>query len=209
HYFDRTGHRIVDPRNLPMEHLMAWRDTIADTVRYTAKLEKADPDRIGLLGFSLGAGLSLAVGAKKELKVAAIAEFFGFLHEEVEVTSMPPTLIIHGWKDTLVKVEKALELEKLLQTLGTKYEMKIYPDADHLFKANLLDPCIGDAADRTLAFFEKYLKNRGKAQPENKGQPKKLPVWRGRFSSRSSSTSGAQWPISLLPTEEMRICVAN
>jgi carboxymethylenebutenolidase len=115
-----------------------------------------------LLGFSLGAYLSLAVATQADPPIAAVAEFFGGLPEKLraKVRSLPPTLIIHGDADRMVPVQEAEALEKLLRERKCVYEMKIYAGQDHLFKSNQFGADVRDARDRTLASFDKHLKPR-------------------------------------------------
>ena len=49
-----------------------------------SKNPAVDPKRIGMIGFSLGAHLSLAVGAQQPTKVAAIVDCYGELFPEFE-----------------------------------------------------------------------------------------------------------------------------
>jgi dipeptidyl aminopeptidase/acylaminoacyl peptidase len=46
---------------------------------------------------------------------------------------MPPVLILHGDKDSVVPVEEAFELERLLQRLGSPYRKEIYSGQGHGF----------------------------------------------------------------------------
>ncbi len=76
---------------------------------------------------------------------------------------MPPTLILHGDADPLVKVEDAYKLEKALKAKQRVYEIKIYPGQGHGFKGEALT----DATRRTKTFLDRYLKEEGKAQGSN------------------------------------------
>ncbi len=160
HYFDRTGISRIDLKDIK-EHFLDWTDTVRAAVAYAAKQPHVDPKRIGLLGFSLGAYLSLAVAARDDLRIAAVADWFGGFPKELrkDVKHLPPTLIVHGDADKTVPVEEALALERLLKGKSLKYELKIYKNQDHLFLKNLLSPDITDAKRLTLAFFDKHLKN--------------------------------------------------
>jgi carboxymethylenebutenolidase len=160
-FFDRTGHEELDPQNPNKDgkHFAAWRDTVRDAVLFARMQPDADPERIGILGFSLGGYLGVAVAAQPELKVAALVEFFGGLHEEIHKTlkHLPVTLIIHGKKDTVVPVKHAHEFKKAMDDRKLKCEIEIY-DVEHLFKG---EPWWGRdiqaAQKRTLAFFAKHL----------------------------------------------------
>jgi len=152
HYFDRTGtvgaDRETTQRNFPL-----WMGTIGDGISFAAQHASVDPQRIGLLGFSLGAYLALAV-ASLDARVSAVIDFFGGLPEELHgFTRMPPVLILHGEQDRVVPVSEAVRLQQLLDRAGAPYEIKLYPGAGHGFNGlQLLD-----AGQRTVQFLRKYL----------------------------------------------------
>jgi carboxymethylenebutenolidase len=153
HYFERTGHTWVSPAQIE-QHFPAWLETLRDAVDFVGLQPGVDLGHIGLLGFSLGAYLSLAL-ATQDSRIAAVAELFGGLVEPfaADAGKLPPILILHGAHDRIVPVERAYELEQLLQRHRIPYEIKIYPDQGHVFQglAQL------DALRRVAAFFRKHL----------------------------------------------------
>jgi dienelactone hydrolase len=62
HYFDRTGVTEVAPKNIKKADFMDWMDTVRAAVAY-ARHSGVGVKRVGLLGFSLGACLSLALSS--------------------------------------------------------------------------------------------------------------------------------------------------
>ena len=153
HYFDRTGTVWAD-RETTRTNFPVWMGTVGDAISFAAQHAFVDANRIGLLGFSLGAYLALSV-ASLEPRVRAVVEFFGGIPEELHgFTRMPPILILHGEQDRVVPVSEAIRLQQLLTRAGTPYEMKLYPAAGHGFNGlQLLD-----AGQRTVKFLRKYLK---------------------------------------------------
>ncbi|HEY2499713.1 MAG TPA: dienelactone hydrolase family protein [Candidatus Angelobacter sp.] len=153
HYFERTGHTWVSPSQIE-QHFPAWLETLQDAVTYVAAQPGVDANRIGLLGFSLGAYLSLAL-ATQDSRIAAVAELFGGLadHFLKDAGKLPPVLILHGAQDSVVPVDRAHELERILQQHKIPYQIKIYPDQGHVFYgiAQL------DAMRRVAGFFKSYL----------------------------------------------------
>ena len=117
HYFDRTGTKRIEPKDINDQLFGVWLDTVRRAIIQAADLPEVDGRRIGLLGFSLGAYLSLAAAAQVDRPIAAVADFFGGLPEKLwnKAGKLPPTLIVHGDADKIVPVQKALALEKLLQ----------------------------------------------------------------------------------------------
>lgn len=152
HYFDRTGTVWAD-RDTTQKNFPVWMGTIGDAITFATQHASVDANRIGLLGFSLGAYLALSV-ASLEPRVKAVVDFFGGVPPELHgFMRMPPVLILHGEQDRIVPVSEAIQLQQLLQRSGTPYEMKLYPDAGHGF--NGLQWL--DAGQRTAQFLRKYL----------------------------------------------------
>lgn len=153
HYFERTGHNWVAPSQIESNFLI-WLKTLEDAITFVAGQPGVDANRIGLLGFSLGAFLSLAL-ATQDSRIAAVAELFGGLPEQFanNAGNLPPVLILHGQQDTTVPIDRAYELERILQQHKISYQIKIYPDQGHVFRglAQL------DAMRRVAQFFRNYL----------------------------------------------------
>jgi carboxymethylenebutenolidase len=153
HYFDRTGTSFADKDTI-FRHFPIWVKTLWDAISHVEKQPHVDPERIGLLGFSLGAYLSLS-DAAVDKRVRAVVEFFGGLPKEMRffMRRFCPVLILHGDADTTVPVEEAYHLQKVLEKKNMPYEMKIYAGAGHGFSGDVWR----DAGMRSLAFLKKYL----------------------------------------------------
>lgn len=153
HYFDRTGTSFADKDTI-FRHFPIWVKTLWDAISHVEKEPHVDPERIGLLGFSLGAYLSLS-DAAVDKRVRAVVEFFGGLPKEMRffMRRFCPVLILHGDADTTVPVEEAYHLQKVLEKKSMPYEMRIYPGAGHGFTGDVWR----DAGLRSLAFLKKYL----------------------------------------------------
>ena len=153
HYFDRTG--TVEAQmpamflNFPL-----WMKTLWDLVSLVAQQPVVDGERIGVVGYSLGAYLALSLGCI-DARVRAVVEYFGGLPREIRpfMRRLPPTLILHGDADTVVPVAEAYSLEQALKERKVAYEMEIYPGEGHHFREEARDK----ADARMLAFFRKYL----------------------------------------------------
>jgi dienelactone hydrolase len=154
HYFDRTGTDFGDAKT-NVKEFATWLKTIGDAVTYTLELENVDKEHVGLLGFSLGAFLSLSE-AVHDPRIGAVVEFFGGLPPALtdRIDKLPPTLILHGEEDRVVSVDEARKLEKLCKVNNRTYDIHIYPKSGHGF----LGADGADAAKRTYEFFDKYLK---------------------------------------------------
>jgi carboxymethylenebutenolidase len=154
HYFGRTGTESADKptvlRNFPL-----WMKALWDAISFVETQPQVDGKRIALLGFSLGAYLSLANSAI-DPRVKAVVEFFGGMPKEMNLfmRRLCPVLILHGEADLTVPVEEAYQLQKLLEKKGIPYEIKIYPGAGHGFEDQTI---WRDAGLRSLQFLRKYL----------------------------------------------------
>jgi carboxymethylenebutenolidase len=154
HYFDLTRTEIA---GLPAmrANFPSWLRAIADGITSASKQPNVDPKRVGLLGYSLGAYLSLSLAAF-DPRVSAVVEYFGGLPPEIarELKSLPAVLILHGAADKIVPVSEANELERLLAEKNLDFEKKVYPGQGHGFLGDEGQ----DATNRTIAFLEKHLR---------------------------------------------------
>jgi carboxymethylenebutenolidase len=161
-----------------------WMGAVVDATRYARKLPKVDGERVGVVGFSLGAYLALASAADKDLQLCAVVELFGGLPQSLhgKAANLPPTLVLHGAADAVVPVREAFTLRRLMREAKRVCEFKVYPEAGHVFS----DPdeegpeCkplrweallrfqeqVKDADERIATFLEKYLKEAPKRVAE-------------------------------------------
>src|SRR5262249_43632135 len=128
---------------------------IADAVGVLASDPAVEPDRIAVMGFSLGAFLALAAGAQEGGCIAAIIDYHGGMNRSYVAlaVNMPPTPILHGAAGTTVPVRYAQEVDAILTRYNRPHEMVIYPGAGHGFAG-------ADEADswhKTLDFLRRYL----------------------------------------------------
>jgi carboxymethylenebutenolidase len=156
HYFDQTGIRMADPPTID-RNFVSWMGTINAAIDYARTLPDVDPDRIGLVGWSLGSSLSLEVAATND-HVAAVVGVVGGMALEIldKMKRMPPTLLLDGEADHNYPVHLARGLARVLRERGVEVESKIYPGEGHGFRPE----AALDAAKRTNAWFDKYLRDR-------------------------------------------------
>jgi carboxymethylenebutenolidase len=153
HYFERTGHNWVAPGEIEPNFIVWW-ETLSDAVSFISVQPNVDSPRIALLGFSLGAYLSLALAAYDK-RVVAVAELFGGFPKEIEANAatLPPVLILHGEADKVVPVSEAYRLEAICKRHNIPYEIKIYRGQGHGF-TGLAQM---DAMRRIVGFLRKNL----------------------------------------------------
>jgi carboxymethylenebutenolidase len=155
HYFDSTGGSR--PAAIPV-HFLTWMQAVGDAITYATARPQADPGRVGLIGFSLGAYLALPVAAQ-DPRVAAVVECSGGLADVFApgLERMPPVLILHGESDPLVPATEARKLERLLRGKGLPCETHIYPGQGHVFTGD----ASADALRRARLFLENHLRPEG------------------------------------------------
>jgi dienelactone hydrolase len=153
HYFDRTETTDADRATI-FRCFPLWMKTLWDCVSFITAQPNIDGERMGLLGFSLGAYLSLS-NASIDSRVRAVVDFFGGLPKEMNffMRRLCPVLILHGDADQTVPVQEAYQLQQTLERKQVEYEMKIYSGAGHGFNGEVWY----DAGRRTLHFLQKHL----------------------------------------------------
>ena len=153
HYLDRTGDRRANYGTL-RENYPLWLETIRDGVTWLSEQPGVAPDRLGLLGISLGAALSLSAAAV-DRRIRAIVEYSGPVPEDLPASGLklPPTLVLHGEADRIVPASNARRLERLLADSGTPLEVQVYPGEGHV----LSGMAQFDAASRVTAFLSRHL----------------------------------------------------
>lgn len=154
HYFDRTGTERVADRATILRHAPAWMKTVWDSVSFVRSQPEVDPERIGLMGFSLGAYLSLAT-ASIDHRIKAVVDFFGGFPREMKLfmRRFCPVLILHGEADATVPVSEAHAIRDLAERKNIPYEIKIYKGVGHGFDPEVML----DAGQRTVQFLKRYL----------------------------------------------------
>jgi dienelactone hydrolase len=154
HYFESTGTSWADPDSI-RQHGLSWGKTILDAVEFARRLPNVDPESVGLLGFSLGGYLAIAVAAH-DRRIKCVAEFFGGLPEKFlpSLDHLPPTLILHGEDDRIVPIRHAMRLKQLCEEKRFCFEMEIYSGAGHKFPETLMRT----AMERVMVFLDQRLK---------------------------------------------------
>ena len=155
-YFERTDTTYADMATiLDGRHVPLWLATAGDALTYIRSRPGIDPNRIAMLGISLGAFLSLALGTEDK-RIKAIVELSGGLASpwDGHVTpSYPPTLIVHGENDHVVPVSEAVKADRLLTAQNVPHRMELLPAEDHWFTPAAQAKILGLVTD----FLGEYL----------------------------------------------------
>jgi carboxymethylenebutenolidase len=128
---EATGKAGDDARR----HFGEWAAAVRDAVRYARGLPNVDPDRVAVVGFSLGGYLALAAAPTCDPPVRAAVEMFGGLPEESRKTlgRLPPTLILHGEEDAVVPVGEAYRAAGFVVAQKQSVEIDIHKGVGHGF----------------------------------------------------------------------------
>jgi dienelactone hydrolase len=153
HYFEPSGTSWASDATIQRE-FPNWMRIIYEATSYATQHEAADPERVGLIGFSLGAYLALSLGVEDK-RIKAVVDFFGGMPDYFveRLNGMPPVLILHGEQDQKVPVSEAHKIATVMDERKLPYEMKVYKNGGHGF--GTLD--MMDAAKRTYFFLKKHL----------------------------------------------------
>jgi len=93
-----------------------------------------DPDRVVLMGFSMGAALALSVAMTNPRRFAGLAVLSGYLSDDLTIglelgegIEQLPVLIQHGTNDPVVDIAHVQEAVGKLRRLGAAIEYQEYP----------------------------------------------------------------------------------
>ncbi|MDR7582619.1 MAG: dienelactone hydrolase family protein [Armatimonadota bacterium] len=118
-------------------------------------------DRIGAVGFCFGGGMTWRL-ATRNPAIRAAVPFYGPNPPLEDVPRIRAAILaIYGERDTRINAGIPA-IREALQRAGVIHEIVIYPGADHAFfndtGARYHEPSARDAWQRTVAWFERYLK---------------------------------------------------
>jgi carboxymethylenebutenolidase len=133
-------------------------------IKYLLDSEATAGGKVGTVGFCMGGALSLYV-ATKNPQVGACVVFYGG-HPSVKFdlpNLQAPVLGLYAERDRSVTPDSVRDLERRLKELGKPAEIRIYPNADHVFfndeRPEVYNPeAAKDAWQRVLEFFAEHLK---------------------------------------------------
>jgi dienelactone hydrolase len=137
HYFESTGTIRADYETIiDGVHFPKWLATVTDALAWMRTQPGVDPNRIALIGISLGAFLALSLATDPATNIRAIVELSGGLPDPYAANAtpaFPPTLIFHGAEDTYVTVSDAEKLVARLSSLNVPHEAHIFRNQGHFF----------------------------------------------------------------------------
>ncbi len=166
------------PKIMPLMQGMHDVQTSADiriAIDFAKGLSNARADRIGCVGYCMGGTLSwLAACLNRDIKAASVYYAGGLISRQTSEKRplsphdyapllTAPVLGNFGEDDQNPPPADVKEVDAQLTKLGKVHDFKSYPGAGHGFncdeRASYHKASADDALKRTLAWFEKYLKN--------------------------------------------------
>jgi carboxymethylenebutenolidase len=119
--------------------------------------------KLGVVGFCFGGGIANTLAVRMGADLAAAVPFYGSAPPVADVPKIKAAVLVHHGELDKRLVEGWPAYEAALKAANVRYEGYVYPGANHGFH-NDTTPRYDEAAarlawDRTVAWFNKYLKN--------------------------------------------------
>jgi carboxymethylenebutenolidase len=133
-----------------------------------ARFVKAHPlssGRLGVTGFCWGGGTTNWIATEMGAELHAGVPYYGAAAATAVVPRIKAPLLVHYAENDAGINRMRPDFEVALKAAGVPHEMHVYPGTQHGFHNNST-PRYNEAAaqlswERTLAFFERHLKQRG------------------------------------------------
>jgi carboxymethylenebutenolidase len=143
-----------------------------DAFRELCRLPEVDASRAGAIGFCLGGGFALLLGARESARAVSV-NYGRVPARREELDGICPVVASYGGRDRQLRAH-AERLERFLGELAVPHDVKTYPEAGHSFLNRSLPPALAralrplavvgyrpqeaeDAWRRILAFFRAHL----------------------------------------------------
>jgi dienelactone hydrolase len=167
HYFERTDHIVGRP--FESKELKAFMEAVEDAISFAVASGIVAEDRIGMVGYSMGAYFAFS-RAPKDTRIKAIVSCSGSLPVQSSA-KFPPVLILQGSADRGNPLANVKKFQEVLKEKGTPSANHVYKGMGHNFDVERWE----DAAGRAAAFFDKHLgiPRDAKAKKSRRGKVRK------------------------------------
>jgi carboxymethylenebutenolidase len=134
---------------------------LTDAILTVVNHPSVDPNRIGLVSFSLGAATAMTyISSNPPQQIKVLADFFGFITPEIKagISKFPPTIIFHNQNDLIVPVQNSKDIDQLLPST-INHKLFTY-DEEWLSVNHAFQPgknADTDSRSKTIDWFVKYL----------------------------------------------------
>ncbi len=150
HFFERTGHEPGQP--FKENEVTSLFKSVGDAIDFAVANAPIDADRIGVVGYSMGANMAFFQAARDQ-RIKAIVGVSAWLPVESKST-FPPLLILLGSGDRNTPPARLKQFETILKERQIPYGSHVYRGIGHNFDVSTWD----DAGRRATTFFDKFLK---------------------------------------------------
>jgi carboxymethylenebutenolidase len=123
----------------------------AEALRALRERPEVDASRVGAIGFCMGGGFALLLGAGEQLRATSVN--YGRVPEEpARLDGLCPVVASYGGRDRQL-LPQAERLRRFLEDREIEHDLKLYPDAGHSFM-NRSVPAAATRVLRPLATLE-------------------------------------------------------
>jgi carboxymethylenebutenolidase len=135
---------------------------IQQAISYLLEQEYVAGDKVGIVGFCVGGGLSLMTGLNDD-RIGAVVAFYGSpLTPEQAATVKAPVLGLYGADDGGIPVDSVSVMDEALTAAGIEHQIHIYEGAAHSFfndtrASSYNAEAAADAWQQTLDWFSTHL----------------------------------------------------
>lgn len=145
----------------PIPHVQ----TLSDAIAMVAARADADPGRLGLVGYSLGAATAMTyIALNAAGKVKVLVDYFGPIKDNAAiasgVTKFPPTIVFHNERDAIVNFPPNSEALNRMLPSSVEHKLVTYKEDFpqyhfHPFKEG--DPADVDSRAQATTWVLKHL----------------------------------------------------
>jgi len=150
HYFERTGHQVGEP--FKDNEIPSMFEAVKDAIDFAVANAPVDADRLGMIGYSMGAHIAF-FRSSRDPRIKAIVAVSAHLPVEWK-SKFPALLILLGLGDRNTPPARLKQFEAILKERQVPYGTHVYRGIAHNFDI----PTWDDASRRAATFFNKFLK---------------------------------------------------
>lgn len=118
HYFDITRTTFPPGKKAIDDNFAWWEAAVRDAIGYVSSRRDVRPSKVGLVGYSLGGYLAVAVAAKDSRVGAVVTLCAGAPQEAEGYQNLPPLLVIYAKNDQKIPPQEAERLLRIARQLG-------------------------------------------------------------------------------------------
>jgi carboxymethylenebutenolidase len=135
---------------------------IQQAITFLLEQDYVTGENVGIVGFCMGGGLSLATSQADDRLAAAVAFYGSPLTADQATNVQAPILGVYGANDNGIPVTEVQAMDEHLTAAGVEHEIHIYEGAAHSFfndtRAGSYNPeAAADAWQKTLDWFHTHL----------------------------------------------------